>query len=65
MKLNNTILGAILLALLVGCSQWLEPEDDERSVMSGSSCITCHTSETVLAAFLPDTGSTEEGGGGG
>ena len=56
---------ALLLLLVAGCAKWLEPGDTDRATMANGSCITCHTSASVLAAFLPDTGLTEGGGGGG
>lgn len=56
---------ALALLLVVGCSRLVDLDDEERYTAASSSCVTCHTSETVLLALLGDEIPGDEGGGGG
>ena len=62
---RRLVVTALALLLAVGCSRLVDLDDEERYTAASSSCVTCHTSETVLLALLPDTADGGGGSGGG
>jgi len=63
--IDKTTLIALLFIVMAGCSRWTDLDDADRVEGLTGSCVTCHTSETVLLALLGDEIPDDDGGGGG
>ncbi|MBL7032788.1 MAG: hypothetical protein ISR91_01460 [Candidatus Delongbacteria bacterium] len=62
---RGLLLLASILVLTSGCSRLLDQDEEERLNLVSSSCVTCHTSRTVMLAMLGDEIPNNDGGGGG
>jgi TolA-binding protein len=62
---SEILVSLLLLALLSGCSRWLDRKAEDRRDLATGSCVTCHTNDAALKLLAPPEEGSGGGGGGG